>query len=176
VNFSHISKLKVLRCDISALAWSSSAPKHGLEQLGSLFSLGAEAPLLEGFDLGLRLPMPGGAAGAFSGTGELLGAQMHSLGVRSGTSPPLLWPSGLLDKDTSMDDAWSKVPNVSAAMWPEEFSAAAAPATAHVRDQASKAYHRKHSRSSGSMFVHVCFTEIYCSKFAVLVSFCHFNC
>ncbi|TVU46095.1 hypothetical protein EJB05_05613, partial [Eragrostis curvula] len=99
-------------------------PPQGL--LGSLFALGAGAPLLEGrgpgFDLGLGLPVPSG--GAF---GEL-GAQMQGLGLglrgglNGGPSAPLLWPAGLLDNDGV--DAW-KLPQ-SAPMWPE-FSAAAAP-------------------------------------------------
>jgi hypothetical protein len=55
---------------------AATAPAHGL--LGSLFALGAATPLLEGFHIGLGLPMPAGD----------LGAQMHSLGVVGDKKPP----------------------------------------------------------------------------------------
>ncbi|RCV41846.1 hypothetical protein SEVIR_9G165300v4 [Setaria viridis] len=120
---------------------SSSSQAGGL--LGSLFALGAAAPLLDGpaapmlegrgaglFDLGLGLPVPGGAVG---GAGDA-GVQMQGLGLirggggghAGGASSGLFWPAGLLDSDSV--DTWKMLPGVGAgAMWPE-FSAAAAPA------------------------------------------------
>ncbi|KAK3149968.1 hypothetical protein QOZ80_3AG0225520 [Eleusine coracana subsp. coracana] len=110
----------------AATAAPPAPPTQGL--LGSLFALGA-APLLEGrggtagFDLGLGLTMPSGAA---------FGEMQAGLGLRGGglggtSSSALLWPTGMLHNDSV--DAW-KVPGVvgaatSAPMWPD-FSAAAA--------------------------------------------------
>ncbi|OEL18171.1 hypothetical protein BAE44_0020812 [Dichanthelium oligosanthes] len=114
---------------------SSSSQGGGL--LGSLFALGAAAPLLEGrgagvgFDLGLGLH----AGGPLGGGGEV-GVQMQGLGLRgsgsaagaAGASSGLFWPAGLLDNDSV--DTWKMLPGagVGAAMWPE-FAAAAAPQT-----------------------------------------------
>ncbi|KAL6894646.1 hypothetical protein ACP4OV_008744 [Aristida adscensionis] len=88
--------------------------------LGSLFALGAAAPLLEGrsgpFDLGLALP----------GAGEV-GVQMQSLGLRpgggGGPASSLFWPAGLLGSD-GVEDTWRLAGGPGAAggagaMWPE---------------------------------------------------------
>jgi hypothetical protein len=124
---------------------SSSSQAGGF--LGSLFALGAGAPLLDGpaapmlegrggaglFDLGLGLTTaPSGPVG---GAGDA-GLQMQGIGLRGGvggghaggaSSSGLFWPAGLLDGDSV--DTWKMLPGVGAGattMWPE-FSAAAAP-------------------------------------------------
>ena len=111
--------------------------------LGSLFALGAGAPLLDGpaapmlegrsaglFDLGLGLTAQGRPV---NGAGDT-GVQMQGLWLRGGggghaggASSGLFWPAGFLESDSV--DTWKMLPGVGAgAMWPE-ISAAAAPQT-----------------------------------------------